>query len=168
MSADPTALARVSDRIRVRYGVTIRSPLAGDGAGAGPDPGEISSIVEHGLPGPVARYARKDSAGWIGAEDLVRARLSQVAAAVVADRPWTDHRRLVDDLRRLHHGEAVDAGRMLRAYLVERWLRTLPATDGDPKPPGPDPHVAGHDWACVPVRTEPMAQGDPVMRLAAV
>ena len=100
----------------------------------------------------------------------MRARLPEVAAAVVADRPWTDHRRLVETCGRLHRGEAVDAGRLLRAYLVERWLRTLPAPDGAPEVPpriGRPPRAGTTGRAC-PVRTEPRWRaGDPVVRLAA-
>jgi hypothetical protein len=173
-SGDPAALARVSDRTAARYGVAIRAPLATPPDGRPVDPVDLMSVVDKTLPGPVARYAREDSAAVVRAAELVRALGAEVAAAVVTPRPWADHRRLVDDLRRLHSGEPIDAARLLRAYLVERWLdrrdaRAAASSVAAPTSTGLDyVHSAGRQWARVSVRTDVVRPGDPALPLAAV
>jgi hypothetical protein len=131
--SDAVALVRVSDRLAARYGVTIRSPLS-TSDGWEPDEEDLAQVVDRTLPGAVGRYARNDSAEPLGAADILRARCPDVAAALATTRPWVDRYRLLADLRRLLRGEDADAERLWRAYLVERWLRTVGAAarPGDP------------------------------------
>src|SRR4029079_19225866 len=100
-----------------------------------------------------------------------------------------DVTRLFTSLERLPAGEPVDADLLLRAYLVERWLDTLPApapepesdleqTPGEePKPEpvkrptlGPPPEevrINGLSWSRLRVRTEVFVPGDAVVAKAA-
>jgi hypothetical protein len=116
-------VARVSDRLTARYGVSIRCPLRGAGGPADDD--DVATLINRTLPPAVARYAARDSAHPAGPREIVLRLRDEVAAALAIDRPWSDSASSVDALRRLAAGEPIDAEVLLRAYLVERWLGAL-------------------------------------------
>jgi hypothetical protein len=164
-------VARVSDRLRARYGVSVRCPLR-EPAPA-PTVSDLSEAAARGLSPAAVRYARTDSARPATAGQLVLAQRAGVAAALATARPWADQEASVDALRRLHAGQVVDADLLLRTYLVERWLAVVgdPAGDADPDaaPAETAPSdaaapadltVGGVTWARLPVRTDVFAPGD--------
>jgi len=163
-SAGPTAcVARVGDRLLARYGVTVRCPLREVAATGEIAEAELRSAAGRTLTPAVVRYALRDSARSVSAGEMLLSVRAGVAAALATSRPWADQATNVDALRRLHSGEPIDDDALLRAYLVERWLRAIEAdTDGPlPDPPQPeDVTVDGTTWTRIPVRTDVFAPGD--------
>jgi len=173
---ESACVARVCDRISARYGVVVRSPLRE----VGPVEligNELESIVGQTLLPGVARYAGMDSAQAVTAGEIVLWLRDTVAAALAVPRPWHDRTGGIDPLRRLAAGEATDEESLLRAYLVECWLRAVGdpgSTDASPSEDLPEPdlgtddlEVAGVTWARLPVRTEAFAPGAELVAKAA-
>jgi len=173
-SGDPSTVARVRDRVSARYGVTVRSPLRD----FDPHLGRVfESIVESTLPA-AAVHAAQDGPGALTAANVLRAWPDEVAAALAQPRVWHDRATSIDSLRRVLAGEPADAERLLRTYLVERWLTLLPELGAvDPsimdnesgfvaETGSPDNVVvAGTVWSRLPVRMEPIGAGDPIADL---
>jgi hypothetical protein len=160
---EPGCVARVSDRLLARYGVTIRCPLREVAAVGDLDETELEAAAGRTLTPAVVRYALKDSARTVTAGEVLLALRAAVAAALATSRPWADQATNVEALRRLHAGEPIDENALLRAYLVEEWLRTIESDTEAPLPDPPQPEdvaVAGTTWARLPVRTEAFAPGD--------
>jgi len=156
-------LARVSDRLLSRYGVTVRCPLREIGLAGELAEAELESAAGRTLTPAVVRYALKDSARTVTAGEVLLSLRAAVAAALATSRPWADQATNVEALRRLHSGEPIDENALLRAYLVERWLRAIESETEAPLPDPPQPEdvaVAGTTWARLPVRTEVFAPGD--------
>jgi hypothetical protein len=160
---DASCVARVSDRLLARYGVTVHCPLREVGVTGELGEAELESAAGRTLTPAVVRYALKDSARTVTAGEVLLSLRAAVAAALATSRPWTDQATNVDALRRLHSGEPIDENALLRAYLVERWLRAIESETEAPLPDPPQPEdvaVAGATWARLPVRTEAFAPGD--------
>lgn len=161
-------IARLADRVSARYGVRVRCPLREVGQPGGTTDAELEQIAGRNLPAAARRYAMKDSAGLVTAREILLARQSSVAGALTTARPWSDAAANVDALRRLHGGADVDADALLRAYLVERWLQVLrPVGPAQPPPYPEDIMVRGEAWSRVPVRTDVLRPGDPLVSKAA-
>lgn len=184
-------VSRFTDRIQARYGVTVRFPLrAAEREGFVGD-AHLMSVASRGLLPPVVKYAVQDSAGPVGAAEIVLAQRERIAAAVAQPRPWSDEAGAVEAVRRLVAGEPANAEALLRAVLVERWLSVF---EVDPQPlptpstvgrarahPTPadsrreadapveptDVLVAGAVWSRMPVRTEVFSPGDLIALRAA-
>jgi hypothetical protein len=171
----PDAVPRLADRLTSRYGISVRCPLR-DAVDA--DDEDLAALISRTLPPAVARYAARDSAQPVSACDLVLALKDEVAAALAVARPWADSASTMDGLRRLAAGEPADADGLLRAYLVERWLRSLqlvapgaapasPAAEPEtPEPTEPAEPVGVGDispeesyWLRWPVRTKMVSPG---------
>jgi hypothetical protein len=159
----PNAIARVSDRLESRYGVSVRSPLR-DGTPISED--ELEMVVSRTLSPNLRRYIESDSTRPAYAADLLTALGPDVAAALATPGPLRDEASDVESLRRLHAGEAVDADALWRAYLVERWLRLTDSAAAD-REPVEDMTIEGVDWARLPVWTNVIGPGDQVAPRAA-
>jgi len=177
-------VSRLRDRIEARYGVVVRTPLRETGP---VHERVLQSLVDISLPAPAARVVAAGTGTTVTAAELLLAAPEPVAAALARSRPWSDRTVLIDSLRRLTAGEPVDADLLLRAYLVERWLDTLPAPEPEPdleQPPaeepkpaqakrptlGPPPEevrIEGLSWSRLRVRTEVFVPGDAVVAKAA-
>jgi hypothetical protein len=184
----PEAVSRVRDRIEARYGVVVRTPLRH----VGPlHDRTLQSLVDSSLPAVAARPAVADPADPVSAARVLLAAPEPVASVLTRRRPWLDRTEGIDALRRLSAGEPVDADALLRAYLVERWLDTLPPSEAAPRaeapvqprdaseaPVSPAPartsalppeevHIGGLTWSRVRVRTEVFVPGDGLVGKAA-
>jgi hypothetical protein len=131
-------VSRVRDRIEARYGVVVRTPMRDTGP---VHDRVLQSLVDISLPAPAARTVAVGPSATVTAAEVLLGAPEPVAAALARPRPWSDRTALIDSLRRLTAGEPVDADLLLRAYLVERWLDTLPAPEPEPEadldePPG--------------------------------
>jgi hypothetical protein len=186
---------RVRDRIEARYGVVVRTPMRD--AGPVPDQILLSLVDKSSLPPAAARDAATDESAPVTAAQLLLAAPEAAAAVLARPRPWLDRTASIDGLRRLIAGEPVDPDGLLRAYLVERWLDTLPhpvpapdeaapdgaagdgaAGDGAAEPgealepavaalPPGEVHIGGLSWSRLRVRTEVFVAGDGVAGKAA-
>jgi hypothetical protein len=156
----PGAVARLADRVSARYGVVVRCPLREDGLARHTRDAELELVVSRTLPGTVGRYASRDSARPVSATEVLLALRGSVAAALATPRPWADRAASVDSLRRLHAGQTVDAGALLRAYLVERWLHVIDGRDATGEIVRENIAVRGGTWARIPVHTDVLAPGE--------
>jgi hypothetical protein len=172
-------LSRLADRVTSRYGVALRLPLRDvDGPGRR---AELVEAAQRTLPSSAAGFAT--TAAERSTDALLADLLRRMRAELVTTflRPRLDPRigrgGLAEVLTLLAGGR-VDAPALWRRYLVERWLRCVlrahqpgraaPATGrarpaGQGRPAGGAPAPVIHDgdrWARVPVRTEPLAEGD--------
>jgi asparagine synthase (glutamine-hydrolysing) len=158
------------------FGVSVRAPLRG----APVDEELLTSVLRRTLPPQAVAHAlgAPPPAGDLAAQ-VVRALHEEVEAALVPPRPWSDTTASVTMLRRLMAGDDLDAGALLRAFLVERWLAGLgapvsvPETPAEVRPiavlpgvplPQPEDVVIGADsWTRIAVRTAPIAAGDQLL-----
>ena len=198
-SAHGEYVARVSDRLSARYGVALRCPLREAGTESPDLADELSTVLSRTLPPAAVAYATKDSAGTPTAGQLLDGMRDSVASAFAARsfaaRPWADQASALNALRRLCDGQPVDDDALMRAYLVERWLRVvsglstsearasrhatgavgLAGTAAEPAEPAEpaglaepaDISIGGTTWARLPVRTEVFVPGDQLAAKAA-
>lgn len=170
-------LARLSDRVRARYGVSIRRPLCGEANDANGEPDEklyeeLVAVAAGTLPTASARHATADSAATPAAADLVLALRAKLAAIFMSERfaarPWNDRFSTLAALRDLCAGRPANAGALFRRYLVERWLSALTPLSGVEAAGPPGEITAGSaSWARMPLSTERFGPGDPLAAKAA-
>jgi hypothetical protein len=165
--SDGAYMARFSDRVLARYGVAVSSPLRDAKLDGRALRAELEQVVDHTLPRGAGRSVRRDNAAGPTPGELLRPIRDTVAATLAssryASRPWADPAGTLESLRRLCDGKATDERRLLRTYLVERWLTEVVdqlAPEGELGAFPDDVVAGGSAWARVPVRTEVFTGGD--------
>ncbi len=171
---DGAYMIRFSDRVLARYGVAVSCPLRDAKVNGRTLRAELEQVMDQTLPRGVGRSVRRDEAAAPTPGDLLRPIRDTVAATLAsaryAGRPWADPAGTLDSLRRLCDGKATDEARLLRTYLVERWMTDVVDHSASGQEVGalPDDVVAGGStWARVPVRTEVFTGGDQLAPKAA-
>ena len=165
--------ARLSDRLRARYGVTVRRPLRVEPGDDEDLRDELQAVAARVLPPAAVRYASAESSARPTEADLLLPLRADLAATFMSEefaaRPWNDRVAVMANLRELSTGRRGDAGDLMRRYLVERWLATLaqPSTEDHERPAPQDVSMAAVDWSRVPVQTERFVPGDPLAAKAA-